>query len=1312
MSTSELFSLHHDLEPGTVLVEASAGTGKTYSIAGLYIRMIYELGFKVESILVVTFTNAATAELKSRIRRRIQDAIAVTRDRLDNSEAHPKVDLPPAGRDEGLLRRDLQRLRAALEGFDRAAIHTIHGFCKRLLETFPFESEADTTVDYGIRPKTLVTDLVQDLYTTKTYDLAAEAFQELASQFGYNFDTLNKIADAIVRNQDASIYPAQALPFETLRTTLHDLQAEWTESWPETWKLITDFFSAEHGTPASQSLKQTKYKQLYAQAWFQVMPGWAEAGFPLLLNLDKKPKFVTELTWALNFQASMLRANINTAKNAPIDSAEQVEHFINQSPFFEQLETFLSAADAIRNQWAIEFAHDFKAHYHQSLEKSSTHSFDDLLRAISRPLEHSENDLQKVVQETFQAALIDEFQDTDETQWFIFEKLFQSKAHFLYLIGDPKQAIYRFRGANLHVYDRARRSANRIMTMDTNYRSDKAYNDAMNAMMDKPGLFITDTMAYIPIETPEHHHPRRILSKEPRYLAPVELQYLPSETDLNLNIHTAAIVASDIVAFLQSETQLVDEGDKRDVRPGDIAVLVNSNAQAQEVKEALDARGVPSVVGKAGHIFASDEALYLIQWLRALQAPQSVERVRTFAISPLLGATPDTLADPNNGANDLLFSMVAGWRDLFFRQGFISAFHALLTSAWSPNGSEDARCDVTGRVLSFADGERVLTNLQHLSELFHAVVTTEHLGLDGLIRWATLSRQDALQRDATTEDGLELRLETERNAVEIVTVHKSKGLEYPFVYAPYLGRGGKAQESFAQVCPDADDPTKRVINLYRGINEPVATALVEASKVEELQESMRRFYVALTRARLRLTLYWGQSKGHHSTPLSMALFGTTPDPLIPATAKDAIAASVKKAVDKTGLNVALQALQARNPAMHIREIEAPTETTYQEPRIKLNQLARAEFKRKAFDTLWKAQSYSGITERIGKSVYSTKSQVMDDAELDHDYDQSVEVEQERTSHFKLTISKPARTPFDADAPNVPFADFQAGANAGTFLHKLYEEIDFTVAKEPNRARVELDALIETWGPYHGLPTDLWNDALKDAFLATLTTPLGGPLQQRSLSDIGKRDRLDELEFHLPLAGGLNWQNTSIHTPINAASFAEAMKHRNDHQAVSIPESYFEQLAEGLKAERLAGFLKGFIDLVFRAKDPLTGQERWYVVDYKSNRIDPHRTKTYPIGHFAPEMLLYEMQSHHYVLQYHLYTVALHRFLESRLKDRYDYETHFGGVYYLFFRGMLGPDAPIDPGPGVFFDRPSLETTGALSELFSKDAPAARPREQA
>ena len=177
----------------------------------------------------------------------------------------------------------------------------------------------------------------------------------------------------------------------------------------------------------------------------------------------------------------------------------------------------------------------------------------------------------------------------------------------------------------------------------------------------------------------------------------------------------------------------------------------------------------------------------------------------------------------------------------------------------------------------------------------------------------------------------------------------------------------------------------------------------------------------------------------------------------------------------------LPAIQEANPAMVIRAIEEPNNATYQEPQAAHITLKRAEFMRKEFDLLWKAQSYSGITERIGKSRYSRPTILMDDTEIDHDYDQSVEIEQDRTTHFKLTLAKPERLDTDAGLTNVPFADFKAGADAGTFLHKLYEEIDFTAAKDSAEARDTLDALITTWGPYHGLAPELWTDTHKDAF---------------------------------------------------------------------------------------------------------------------------------------------------------------------------------------------------------------------------------------
>ena len=267
MSATETFSLHHTMQPGTVLVEASAGTGKTYSIAGLYVRMIYEQGLSAEGILVVTFTNAATAELKTRIRQRLQDAIAVTRARQEDPEAYAKTDIPPPGRDPQLLRRDLQRLRRALESFDRAAIHTIHGFCKRLLETFPFESEAEGTVEYGLRPKSMVRDLAQDLYTTKTYGLTTELLQVLENDCGYSFEALVKIANTIANNQDADLYPCNAGSLHPLHAKLTELRAAWADEWPEISGTIEDFFETEHGEETFSRLNQRKYQKKRVEGW-------------------------------------------------------------------------------------------------------------------------------------------------------------------------------------------------------------------------------------------------------------------------------------------------------------------------------------------------------------------------------------------------------------------------------------------------------------------------------------------------------------------------------------------------------------------------------------------------------------------------------------------------------------------------------------------------------------------------------------------------------------------------------------------------------------------------------------------------------------------------------------------------------------------------------------------------------------------------------------------------------------------------------------------------------------------------------------
>jgi exodeoxyribonuclease V beta subunit len=350
------------------------------------------------------------------------------------------------------------------------------------------------------------------------------------------------------------------------------------------------------------------------------------------------------------------------------------------------------------------------------------------------------------------------------------------------------------------------------------------------------------------------------------------------------------------------------------------------------------------------------------------------------------------------------------------------------------------------------------------------------------------------------------------------------------------------------------------------------------------------------------------------------------------------------------------------------------------PRLDTAGLAVRIFRRKGLDRLWKRYSYTALTRNKAVSY-------------------AVPADREGFDPDRMTPAVAAEhvpvLTVPEDSPDVPLAGFPAGAQAGIFLHEVFENVDFQDAKNnPSAVREEVDQLLGK----HGFDIE-HAESLTSGLVSVLQTPLGGPLNALRLCDVPRAQRFDELRFDFPLAGGNAWGRTQRAT-VQSSAIIEAIQQHPVSPAMR--ESYLRGLS-ALDLGALAGFMTGSIDLVFR--DP--GEDgRWYVADYKSNRIDPLATRRYPIEHFALEPMRYEMEQHHYYLQYHLYTLALHRYLRWRIPD-YDYDTHIGGVYYLFFRGMVGPETPSDGGTvgGSFFDRPPADVIHALDAAFdAKETP--------
>jgi exodeoxyribonuclease V beta subunit len=854
-------------------------------------------------------------------------------------------------------------------------------------------------------------------------------------------------------------------------------------------------------------------------------------------------------------------------------------------------------------------------------------TYQDLLRGLARRLDPAADPAQRdgliaAIGDGFDAALIDEFQDTDALQWTLFSTVFGAGRHHLYLIGDPKQAIYAFRGANIHVYGQAAHSAGgRRFTLDANWRSDAALLRALDRVMNHPHFFGPRAgFGFIPVTAagPVRADPLPGAPLEIRWIEPALVGADGRKPLGKSDVQAAlpAVVAADVARILAGGGS----------KPGEIAVLVRTGPQAHAIHAALSDAGIPAVQSGAASVLASDEALAVQQWLEALVASGGRSASRVAASSLLFGWTADRLLalearEPAAMASwDIWLTQLARWRTRMAAEGFTPAFGAAL-----------ADCDVLVRLLRAPDGERRVTNLLHLAELLDAVERQERLGLATLLGWLKQRRGD----EELEADEIELRLDRDADAVQILTMHKAKGLEFTVTLLPYLWDGLllRPGDRHALVVPDPADPVRRLLDVHPSVPRAAPSTNRQAAEREAQEEALRLAYVALTRAKRRCLLYTGFIRDLGTSALAAFLHGSGEDRLTTGAARVAEGPAALladlRALAAEGSGVALTLAQPGEPAV------PPPRPIAEFP------LGVRVFRRGALDTTWRRHSYTSVVRAAGHAEPEV-------------------VEAGREGFDDDARAAEAAEPLPATL-EVPLAGFPSGADAGTLLHEILEHLDFgSPAGFADEVAVRLAA--------HGFDAARWTRPVAVGLRRAHATPLDGPLGRFRLSDLRRDARLDELRFDLPL--GRHVEGRAIASALRGAD---------------LPDTWLASL-DRLTGMRLAGFLTGSIDLVFRA------DERWWVVDYKSNRLVVDGACT-PAA-FAPDRISGELARHDYFLQYHLYLVALHRYLGWRLGPAYDYDRHVGGAYYLFLRGMTG-----EPGSGCFFDRPSRAVVVALDHAL-------------
>jgi exodeoxyribonuclease V beta subunit len=860
-------------------------------------------------------------------------------------------------------------------------------------------------------------------------------------------------------------------------------------------------------------------------------------------------------------------------------------------------------------------------------------SFDDLLSQLAHALADEDRPAAERMRQRWQVVLVDEFQDTDPVQWNVLERAFHGHCT-LVLIGDPKQAIYAFRGGDIYTYLRARGVADEVATLNTNWRSDAPLVQRLDVLLS--GAALGDAQIVVHEVTADHQGNRLIGAPRP---APFRMRYLPHQGEemriADARQRIAADLAADVAELLAANPEYddPDEG-KRPLRASDIAVLSFSQKEAPLYREALAEHGIASVVRGGQSVLnsrAGEEWLFLLE---AIERPQMTRRVRAAAITDLLGRTPQELVDGGDDLTDELAEQCRQWQDLIRNRGVAAVFEALATQ------------NLAARVLSQPDGERLHTDLVHMAQILHEVWQDQRLGVVGLLQW--------LRHERTTAAGdLERtrRLDTDQDAVQFVTIHGSKGLQYPIVYLPHAFNNWVSDRETEHLFHDPATG-ERCLDIT-GVKR------VQQSVLEQAGETLRLDYVALTRARSTVVAWYARTRDSKNGGLTRLIVDRAPG-------QAEVSTSV--AVPQTDAEALLELRKWEDAgAFEVEEVGARTAPVVPPPLLPSGLTVR-EWNRRV-DTAWRRTSYSGL---IRAEEQAPISEPEDLGTVDEDTlpAEAMEVEIEK--------------PDVVDLPS-PMNDLPAGAAFGSLVHGVLEHAD----PDAPDLLVELRHWVDDQQRWWAINAD--NAELAEGLVPMQHTPMGPLVDNACLKEIPLRDRLRELDFEIPLSGG----DAPTGATILLKQIGDVIR---KHLAESDPmRAYADKLDNPSLGEQvLRGYLSGSIDVVLR----VGAEPRYVVVDYKTNRLgEPGQPGT--ALDYTQEHLTAAMVHSNYPLQALLYSVVLHRYLRWR-QPGYDPETHLGGIIYLYVRGMCGPETPVVEGIpcGCFTWKPPAGMIVELSDLLA------------
>lgn len=1175
---------------GQRLIEASAGTGKTYTIGILYLRLLLGLGrenafsrpLTVEEILVVTFTEAATNELRGRIRERIHKMrLACIRNGVGFEKEPEYLELLSQITTPEQREFAISWLLTAERQMDEAAIYTIHGFCQRMLVHNAFESGVlfEQTMIQDELP--IQKQACADFWRRHFYPLDYSMTKVVLSQWNSPEALLAEIKPFLQGDMPDIVNEQQRTEtFEERHQRLIELITQvkslWLANCSEFERLISN-----------SDVDKRSYSSRFLPSWLEKMLRWAEEE----TQDYQLPKEIVRFSQAVLHEKSK--------------SGSGPEHAV-----FARIDELLSQSLTIKDLIIPLAITEVRQNIIQEKHHRGEMGFDDLLTRLDSALKQQGGKyLAEAISQRYPVAMIDEFQDTDPQQYRIFQRIYGGVENSaLLFIGDPKQAIYAFRGADIFTYIEAKKQVNAHYTLETNHRSSQHMVEAVNHVFsycDNP--FIFEQIPFNPVNFAERNAGKMLCHNGEAVKALTFWQINAEAVSIADYEHTmAAQCAAQISQLLQGGlkgTAVFQQQDGKEipVSAADITVLVRSRREAMLIRDALNQLSIPSVFqSNRESVFSTQEARDLLWILQAVLSPEKERVLRSALATGTLGLNAkeiDTL-NYDEKAWEALVDEFTRYSIIWRKQGVLPMLRVLMSER-----------HIAETFLSSVDGERRLMDFMHIGELLQEM----SLQLEGehtLVRWLTQQIADPDHQS----NAQQMRLESDKHLVQISTIHKSKGLEYPIVWLPFASNFLPQSKALYH---DRDNYRTR---LDLADNEENIALADE----ERLAEDLRLLYVALTRAIYHCSvgiapIIKGNRKKSGETDLHLSALGY----LI----------QKSEAGDFTLLDKGLAELT--NTVINVERTEQIEPIS-----LALNQgdseALSARNVTRFFDDHWRVTSYSGLSYRRS---YGESEQVISAEQLASSLAPKMDIE----------VSIDTTLPL-ADEHILTPHQFPKGTAPGTFLHELMEEIEFSkdVSLEWLQEKLQIS----------GFDTQ-WAEMLQEWLMAIVQAPLAE--DGLCLSALAPQDMLDEMQFYLPIDKLLDPQAV------------DRVTHQYDPISAACPPLSFEEVQ---------GILKGFIDLTF------LWNGKFYLLDYKSNYLGGDASC------YTQSAMVEAMIDHRYDLQYQLYSLALHRYLKQRVPN-YQYDIHFGGIYYLFLRGIDKAES----NNGIFYYRPEPEFIDAFDQLF-------------